>query len=116
MEQKIPNIKDAVIKRIVEREFSSVKFTKIEGILKRYQSRNSKGMNRIYAAILKLSNGNIELIKKYVEQANSDYRDIIALAEYPNYSKYDFDENLSKEKEKQLIDSDWKQYEIWLNS
>jgi hypothetical protein len=54
-------------------------------------------------------------MKKYVENANKDYRDIIALSEYPNYSEYAFDDNLTEEKEKQLITDDWIQYITWLN-
>lgn len=115
MGQKIPRIYDATIKRIADRDFPLIKFIEIENILKMYKSESCKGANRIYASILKLSRGNIELVKKYVEKANNDYRDIIALAEYPNFLKHIFDENLSEEQRKQLINNDWEQYETWLN-
>ena len=114
MEQKIPNISDRDVKRIVERDFPQLEFTEIESILGAYKSESIKGKNRVYASILKLSTGNIELIKKYVEKANNDYRDVIALAEYPNYSEYAFDNDLTAEKKKQLISDDWTQYEEWL--
>ena len=115
MEQKIPSITDSDIKRIVRREFPQFDFTEIEDILKMYKSESDRGKNRVYASILKLSNGNIELVKKYVEKANKDYRDVIALAEYPSYSEHAFDDNLPTEKKKQLINDDWKQYEAWIN-
>ncbi|HEV8284838.1 MAG TPA: hypothetical protein VGQ09_11050 [Chitinophagaceae bacterium] len=115
MEQKIPNISDHDIKRIIKRDFPQFEFSEIESILKMYKSESEKGRNRIYASILKLSNCNIDLMKKYVENANKDYRDIIALSEYPNYSEYAFDDNLTEEKEKQLITDDWIQYITWLN-
>lgn len=115
MEQKIPNISDSDIKRIVRRDFPKLKFTEIEDILKMYKSESERGRNRVYASILKLSDSNIELVKEYVERANVDYRDVIALSEYPNYSEYAFEDDLPVKKKKQLINDDWTQYEAWLN-
>lgn len=115
MEQKIPSISDSDIKRIIKRDFLQLKFSEIEDILKRYKSESERGKNRVYASILKLSGGNIELVKKYVDEANADYRDLIALSEYPNYSEYVFEDKLPMEKKKQLINNDWDQYEAWLN-
>jgi len=48
------------------------------------------------------------------EDANFDYRDIITLSEYPSYSKYAFETQLSAERKIQLINAEWKQYENWL--
>jgi len=115
MEQKIPSISDSDVKRIVKRDFPQSEFIEIKDILKTYKSENEKGKNRIYASILKLSNGNVELVKKYIEKANTDYRDVIALSEYPNYSEHAFEDELSVKKKKQLINDDWTQYEAWLN-
>ena len=115
MAQKIPNISDSDITRIIKRDFPHSDFDKIEATLSMYKSESQKGRNRIYAAILKLSNGNFELIKKYVEKAIADYRDIIALSEYPHYSKHSFDDNLSENEKEKLIEEDWKQYENWLH-
>jgi predicted RNA-binding protein len=114
MEQRIPNISDSDIERIIKRDFPRFEIIKIAEILKMYKSESIKGRNRIYASILKLSNGNIEMIKKYVEKANTDYRDVIALSEYPNYSEHAF-EDLSVKRKEQLIMEDWTQYEAWLN-
>jgi len=115
MEQKIPNVSDSDIERIIKRDFPQFEFSVIESILKMYVSTSKKGRNRIYAAILKLSDGNVELMKKHAEKAIDDFRDIIALSEYPNYSGYGFDDdNLSEEKKEQLINDDWMQYEAWL--
>jgi len=115
MEQKMPNISYSDIKRIVEREFPKLEFSEIETLLKMYQSESEKGKYRVYASILKLSDGNIESVKRYVEKANIDYRDVIALSEYPNYLDNAFENDLPAEKKKQLIIDDWTQYEAWLN-
>lgn len=115
MEQKIPSISNDDINRIIKRDFPQLKPSEIEDVLKGYNSESERGKNRVYASILKLSNGNIKLIREYVEKANIDYRDVIALSEYPNYSEYAFEDELPVQKKKQLIDDDWKQYEAWLD-
>lgn len=115
MKQKIPNISDNDIKRIIKRDFPQTQSFEVENILNRYKSESQVGKNRVSASILKLANGNIELVKKYTNQANSDYRDVIALSEYPNFSKHIFESELSSKKKKQLIHDDWMQFETFLN-
>ena len=115
MEQKIPKISNSDIKRIIKRDFPYLEFNEIEGILQMYKSESKEGRNRIFASILKLSDGQLELVKKFVSKANYDFRDIIALSEYPNYSEYAFDDDLSEQKKQQLINDDWCQFEHWLN-
>lgn len=115
MNQKIHNINITDIKRLIKREFPNKPISEIETILKQYVSESQTGRNRVYASILKLSNGNIDKLIKGVEQANKDFRDIISIAEFPNYSENAFTNNLSNEKEKQLIEKDWKQFKAWLD-
>jgi len=115
MEQKVPIITKLDINRIINRDFPPNKLDEIDGILKLYKSDGDNGGYRIYASIFKLSDGNIMSLKKYVGMANNDFRDIISMAEYPNYSEHAFEDDLSMEMEKQLITNDWTQYESWLN-
>ena len=115
MEQKIPTVGYGDIERIAKRDFPQLAFAEIESLLKQYKSESESGRNRVYASVLKLSNGKIEQLRKYIEKANSDYRDVIALSEYPNYSEYAFDDDLSEKKKQQLIADDWAQYETWFN-
>ena len=115
MEQQIANISENDIDRLVKRDFQPEEVVEILKLLSLYQSETLNGKNRVYASILKLSNGNISKVRNYIEMANNDYRDVIALAEYPNYSEYAFNEDLLEDKLKQLINSDYIQYEIWFN-
>jgi hypothetical protein len=48
------------------------------------------GKNRISAAILKLSNGDMDKIDHYIDLFNRDFRDVVALAEYPRYTTVAF--------------------------
>ena len=115
MNQKIHNIKNKDIERLIKREFPNKSISEIEFILRQYASESKRGRNRVYASILKLSNGNIEELIKNVELANKDFRDIISTAEYPNYLEDAFKNDLTKEKEKQLIEEDWKQFKKWID-
>jgi hypothetical protein len=114
MEQNIPIINDADIKRIIERDFSRSQLAEIRKTLSQYKSENETGRNRVYAGILKLAKSDIVLLGLYTKKANNDFRDVISLAEYPNYSKHAFDD-LSENEIAKLISDDWKQYQSWLN-
>lgn len=111
MEQKIPNITNDDIKRIIERDFP--KNTDIANILNRYTSETEKGRNRVHAAILKIAACSVEKIEKYVEVAIVDYRDVLYWAEYSNYSKFVL-QVISAEKKSELINEDWNEYNEWL--
>lgn len=65
--------------------------------------------------MLKLANGNEESLRQKIEWAKWDYRDVLAPAEYPLYSKRGIGiGDLSPTEQKQIIDYDWQQYEQWL--
>jgi hypothetical protein len=114
MEDRIPCITNADIKRIIERDFPKNERDRVIKTLNRYKSESEKGANRVHAAILKISDGSVEKVEKNVEVAIIDYRDVLSWAEYPSYSKNLFEE-FSYEKEKQQNDDDWQQYNEWLN-
>jgi hypothetical protein len=68
-------------------------------------------------AVLKLANGSLQQLRNWVGQAKSDFREVLAPAEFPLYTKKWFRmDHLSEEEQKKIIDSDWAQYERWLNA
>ena len=97
----------------MKRDFPDSTFAEIEGMLKKYSTKSEVGRERVYASILKLANSNLELINNLVEKANYDFRDILALAEYPNYTKHAFEDSLPEKTRQQLITDDWNQYKTW---
>jgi hypothetical protein len=122
MKYKTPKISNEDIYRIIERDFT--KNNDVLNILNKFTQDIENDSNRVYAAILKISDCSVEKVEKYVEVANVDYRDVLTLAEYPNYNKF-YHDRVSDEKKSQLLDSDekksqlldedWKQYHEWLN-
>jgi len=55
--------------------------------LDRYKN-HGLGRARVQLAILKMSQGSLEELKRWVEIANMDWRDPLALAEYPEQSEH----------------------------
>ena len=51
-------------------------------IIGRYQPPDNQDALRIYRAILKLSEGKIDLLQYYTTQAVEDFRDVLYWAEY----------------------------------
>ncbi len=75
------------------------------------------GLERMQLNILKLSNGDIDQLRYYIEVARSqrDFMRVINLAEYPESSSMDIhDKNLFYGEHKRLIERDFRQYLNWL--
>ena len=68
---------------------------------------------RVRLAILKLSDSDLEEIKRTTALAKQDFRDILTWAEYPRQSKkWSMPEGPKKQK---LIDADRAEYKTWLS-
>lgn len=115
MKQRIPNISLTDIQRVISRDFTKDDQGVVIRILEEYKSETHKGQYRVWAAILKLANGQVDKVSMYVEKAQKDFRDILSLAEYPLYSKHIFNDDLSDDKKNKLIKNDWKNYQDWLS-
>jgi hypothetical protein len=105
-------INNQTLERLIRREFDS---REVE-INQKFQQINSNipgSKNRLSAAILKLANRDFDRIDYYINICNNDFRDVVAPAEYPGYSRVAFDE-IAKWKKRQIYLSDWKEYSNWL--
>jgi hypothetical protein len=68
---------------------------------------------RVRLAILKVSDSDLEEIKRTTVLAKQDFRDILTWAEYPIQSKkWSMPEGLKKQK---FIDADRAEYKTWLS-
>lgn len=69
---------------------------------------------RVQSAVLKLAAGTLDDLRRYINLAKLDYRDVLAPAEYPRYTKKMFHiDKLTAEERQRIIDADWKQYQDW---
>ena len=113
MEQPIPKITETILERIIERDFSE-NSAAVKIKLKQIESDSETGKNRISAAILKLANGNLKEVEKYIAVSKVDFRDVISQAEYPRCSELGFEAMETPGIEKIYLE-DWQEYTEWLN-
>lgn len=82
-------------------------------ILDEYQSDGSDP-SRVQLGVLKLAAGDITALRRVIETAKYDYRDVLANAEYPRYSREIGFRDVSESVRQAVIDEDWRQYDNWL--
>jgi len=89
----------------------------ILAILNKYGTESyHKEQTRIHLAILKLSGGQLDKLETYLETARTDYRDVLAWAEYPEEMKigYTAKSKMTPEQVTDLRRRDREQYLNWL--
>jgi hypothetical protein len=115
MGQPVPEVTKADVTRVIRREFPNHNEDEIKALLARYGRRRWEAEpERVHLAILKLSDGDFEKLRMNLEIACDDYRDVLAMAEYPLSMKHGFGP-YKKGERKMIYDADWKQYVEWLN-
>lgn len=73
MDQPVPNISKRDIERIVLREYPTADNDAIFHILSKYSSDSKKGSYRVWASVLKISEGSIKMLEENIEAAQCDY-------------------------------------------
>ena len=114
--QPIPKVSNDDVERIVRRDYPQNLYFTIMDVLEEYGSeRWQREEHRVRLAVLKLANGDIDELRRLIITAKKDYRDVIAPAEYPSYSKnrWGTEEKYSDIIQK-IIQKDWEQYTNWL--
>jgi hypothetical protein len=88
---------------------------KIMGILDLYgKESQAQGRARVQIAILKLSGSDLEKLRGEVEAAISDFRDVLAYAEFPEEMRSQVWKMSDKEEVKRIRERDRQQYIDWL--
>jgi len=116
MEQPHPEVSRADVQRVVRRDFPEDAFSRVIAILDEYGTEEwHRERDRVQLAVLKLAGGSEEKLRREIEGAKCDFRDVLAPAEYPAYTKKMFRiDKLPGEEQRRIIDWDWKQYTEWL--
>jgi hypothetical protein len=112
MHQPVPTVTRADVERIARRDFAPADVSRALAILDEYQS-DGGSPSRVQLAVLKLAAGDISALRREIETAKCDYRDVLAYAEYPRYSREIGFDDVSDSVKQTVIDEDWRQYEIW---
>jgi hypothetical protein len=117
MNQPIPKVTEIDVIRIVQRDFPAEQFEAVMSILNEYGTEDrQRGVNRVRLAVLKLAGGDLQALRREIDAAKSDYRDVLAYAEYPEYMQtVPPSGGLAEDERNKIIRADWKQYQSWLN-
>lgn len=114
MVQLTPKVSRADVERVLRRDFPSNLLSDVLQILDEYGTEeHHREKERVQLAVLKLSAGSQERLRREIQETKCDYRDVLSPAEYPDYPYHIT--ALSNEEQKRIIDADWKQYSDWLN-
>src|SRR2546421_4939626 len=98
----MPHSRDEVV-AVVQKTFPEGAHARVLELLDRYGVESyERERERVQLAILKLSEGNEEKLRKFVTVAKRDYRDVLFWAEYPEESRLDTPEK--KERIKKMFE------------
>ena len=112
MHQPTPSVTRSDVERIVRRDFPSEDCATVMALLDEYGiDKYDREKDRVQLGILKLAAGSIDELLIQIQTAKVDYRDVLALAEYPSYRWSENDET----KIQKMYRDDWQQYSDWLN-
>ena len=114
--QPIAFVTSTDVERIVRRDFPEEQFFAVTKVLQEYGSEKwHREPDRVRTAALKLSGGTTEGLRRAIDAAKRDYRDVLAWAEYPKCTKTGFwSHKLAFKEREQLYAEDWQQYQAWL--
>jgi hypothetical protein len=113
--QPTPAVTAADVERIVRRDFPADRVAEVFAMLDEYGTEKwHLEPHRVRVAALKLAAGSIERLRREIEGAKCDWRDVLSAAEYPGYSRrVSRARSLPADKVQRIINADWKQYQDW---
>jgi len=114
----VPDIDEATVQRLVERDFPSGVTDRVHSILATYGTKpHHFERNRVHAAVLKLANGDLLELQRQLGVADADFRDVVGGAEYPAQMKIGFVgmERIGPDRLHELKELDWQAYSAWLS-
>ena len=115
--QPIPDVSVTDVERIVRRDFPKDEFDSALAALGQYADGSlPRECPRVQLAALKLAQGDLQSLRRHIANAERDYRDVLAAAEYPRYMSAGMFRvrELSRKEQQAIADSDWDQYQRWL--
>lgn len=114
--QPVPTVTSEDVDRIVRRDFPAAQTAEALAVLMEYGREEwHRAPDRVRLAALKLAGGDLDGLRRAIESAKLDDRDVLAAAEYPEYLRcIDPSGRMAPSDEQRIVDADWKQYCEWL--
>ncbi len=86
--QSIPSVSMNDVERVLARDFPDARATMARALLAEYGRRPwHREPVRVWLAVLKLADGRLDRLRRAIDQADEDYRDVLSAAEYPLYAR-----------------------------
>jgi hypothetical protein len=106
----IPEYSESDFERVLVREFPGAATEEARAVLLRYgkESYHSWPL-RVHMACMKLADGNLDNLRKYVKAACGDPRDVLAWGEYGHSWSAS-----GKEEQQAARTQDWEELQEWL--
>jgi hypothetical protein len=114
----VPRITRAMVVARVRQMFPDDPLEEVLADLDVYgQKEGQPERDRVHMAILKLSGGDRDELRRYVQIGCSDYRDVLGAAEYPGFMAVGFTgvEDMTPFERRAIVRGDAMQYREWLN-
>lgn len=116
VQQRIPRVTDEDVARVVRRDMAPSEQQEAISALSQYGAEAwHPEAARVRLAALKLADGSLVQLRKYVELACLDYRDVLISAEYPAYRAGSMQRRWPRGGRAAAVAADWAQYSTWLS-
>ena len=111
--QPTPTVDERDVERVVRRDYPA---DAVDSILTLIAAVEVREKPRVVLACLKVADGDLERLRRQLEDASGYYREILGEAEYPQATRRWFRiDSLSDDEVRAIYDTDWRQYSEWLN-
>lgn len=116
LEQPVSKGTQDDVERIVRRDFAPTEVAAAFALLEVYEPTSNESAARVRLAVLRGAHGDLVKLKRALDEANLDYREVLIDAEYPiNYRLTMREKRPSDEEYDESIRQDWKNYNEWLS-
>src|SRR5690349_18528861 len=113
-----PRVSPADIERVVRRKYPHDQFAAVMAVLQTCCPRDTRdAADRVRVAVLRLSAGRVDALRRCVEIANHDSTGLLARVETPGHLQIEVrirNGKVPKELQQRFIEEDRIQYESWL--
>ncbi len=112
----MPIVTDADVERVVRRDYGPAHADDVLALLLTYGAESwQREAPRVRLAILRLAGGDIEHLRRELDVAKRDYRDVLLGAEYLSYGALTLrTPHPSPDDAQRAIAADWGAYQEWL--
>jgi hypothetical protein len=113
--QHVPRVDRGDVLRVLKRDFPAEDAVALLAELDQYGTESwHYSRDRVQLAILKLADGQKDRLLLCLKTAKTDFRDVVAPAEYAEYRRRNIRLDSPPEEQAAAIEADCRQYEEWL--